>query len=148
MHVNMTFVVLFLVYQCNLSLTETCISQKVTTFGQPDPGVPLVGKYLKLFPKTTLRSTVDRTRHNPYSQSQDCGWQQPTKILDVALVTWMGLMGYNFAWLVRAHNKKGLLSNFKRYHSRNLRSFSPNYAAFVSLRRHTNQTPHYCLQIL
>ena len=71
--VNMMFVMLLLVYQCNLSLTETCISQKGTTFGQPDPGVPVVGKYLKLFPKTTLQSTVDHTRHNPYSQSQDCG---------------------------------------------------------------------------
>ena len=69
----MFIVMLLLVYQCNLSLTETCISQKVTTFGQPGRGVPLVGKYLKLFPKTTLQSTVDRTRHNPYSQSQDCG---------------------------------------------------------------------------
>ena len=57
-------------------------------------------------------------------------------------------MGYNFAWLVRVHNKKGLLSNLKRHHSRILRSSSPNYAAFVSLRRHTSQTPHYYLQIL
>jgi hypothetical protein len=39
--------------------------------------LPLVGRCLKLFPKTTPRSKGDRIHRNPCSRSLDCGLLQP-----------------------------------------------------------------------